>query len=124
MQLQINSLVQNRSTNPLRKKIALQTAKGVFMYEFNSILRIQSEGNYSGIYLENGKKEIVAKTLKEFEEILQDSGFIRIHHSHVINLNHLDSYINRDGGYVVLNDKTTLPVSKRKKTHLLKVLNG
>ncbi len=124
MQLQINGLIQNRNINPLRKKIALQTSKGVFMYEFNSIIRIQSEGNYSGIYLNSGKKEIVAKTLKEFEELLQDFGFIRIHHSHLINLHHLESYISKDGGYVVLNDKTSLPVSKRKKSDLLSALNS
>ncbi|WP_411894686.1 LytR/AlgR family response regulator transcription factor [Winogradskyella sp. A2] len=124
MQQQINSLINNRSIDPLRQKIALQTTKGVFMYECSSILRIQSDGNYSKIFLEGDKKEVVAKTLKDFEEILQDSGFLRIHHSHLINLQHLQSYINKDGGYVILNDKTTLPVSKRKKPMLLKVLSN
>lgn len=124
MQQQLNSLINNRSIDPLRQKIALQTTKGVFMYECSSILRIQSDGNYSKIFLEGDKKEVVAKTLKDFEEILQDSGFLRIHHSHLINLQHLQSYINKDGGYVVLNDKTTLPVSKRKKPMLLKVLSN
>ena len=77
------------------------------------VLRIQSEGNYSGIHLTNGKKMIVAKTLKDFEDTLSDLGFVRIHHSHIINLDHLDSYISKDGGYVVMSNSENLPVSKR-----------
>ena len=94
------------------------------MYELDSILRLQSESNYTAIYYSNGKKEIVAKILREFEKSLCDLGFIRIHNSHIINLNHLQSYINKDGGYVVLSDKTTIPVSKRKKSNLLNLLNN
>jgi two-component system, LytTR family, response regulator len=61
--------------------------------------------------------------LKEFEELLEDSDFERVHHSHIINLNHLHSFVNKDGGYVIMQDKTTLPVSQRKKTQLMERLN-
>jgi len=120
---QIESIVQNQDLNPLRKKIALPTSKGISLYEVINIIRIQSEGNYSGIYLTNGKRLVAAKTLKEFEEMLLNNGFLRIHHSHIINLHHLQSYMNKDGGYVILTNKETFPVSKRKKADLLKVLN-
>jgi len=49
-------------------------------------------------------------------------GLERIHHSHIINLNHLSSYVFKDGGYVILTDKSTLPVSKRKKASLMDFL--
>ena len=116
--------VKNVKVNILTKKIAIQTSKGISLYELDSILRLQSESNYTAIYYSNGKKEIVAKILREFEKSLFDSGFVRIHNSHIINLNHLKSYINKDGGYVILSDKTTIPVSKRKKSTLLGLLNN
>ncbi|MBC2845428.1 LytR/AlgR family response regulator transcription factor [Winogradskyella flava] len=122
--LKLESLVNNNRVHPLHKKLALQTSKGIFMYELETIVRLQSEGNYTRIYFKSGKKEIVAKILRDFEELLESLGFVRIHNSHIINLNHLESYINRDGGYVVLLDKTTLPVSKRKKKSLLALLNN
>ncbi len=124
MQLQLQSFIQNQQLNTLRKKIAIQTSKGIFLHELETIIRLQSDGNYTSVYLTNGKKLMVAKILKDFEELLSNLGFIRIHHSHIINLNHMESYINKDGGYVILNDKTNLPVSKRKKADLLNVLNS
>lgn len=116
--------VQKAKVDVLTKKIAIQTSKGISLYELDSILRLQSESNYTAIYYANGKKEIVAKILREFEKSLSDLGFVRIHNSHIINLNHLQSYINKDGGYVILSDKTTIPVSKRKKSTLLNLLNN
>ena len=123
MQAQISALMENQRKDPLLHKIALQTSKGIFLHELSSIIRIQSEGNYAGIYLTSGRKLIVSKTLKDFEEMLSNSGFVRIHHSHLINLEFLESYISKDGGYVVLSNKESLPVSKRKRPDLLKILN-
>jgi two-component system LytT family response regulator len=107
-----------------KKKIALPTSDGVSIFELDSIIRCSSEGNYTCVYFVNGKKMLFAKTLKEFEELLGQSGFERIHHSHIINLHHLTTYTNRDGGYVILSDKSTVPVSQRKKTQLLAILNN
>lgn len=122
--LQLESFIQNAKVNPLQKKLALHTSKGIFLYELESIVRLKSEGNYTAIFFSNGKKEIVAKILRDFEELLESLGFVRIHNSHIINLNHLESYISKDGGYVILMDKTTLPVSKRRKSTLLALLNN
>lgn len=123
-QLKLQNFAYNQFINPLNKKIAIPTSKGVCLHELENIIRLQSDGNYTAIYLIDGKKLMVAKILREFEDLLINLGFKRIHHSHIINLNHLESYNNKDGGYVVLNDKTTLPVSKRKKSDLLEVLNN
>jgi len=107
-----------------KKKIALPTSDGISIFELESIIRCSSEGNYTCVYFTSGKKMLFAKTLKEFEELLGQSGFERVHHSHIINLNHLTSYTNRDGGYVILSDKSTVPVSQRKKAQLLSILNN
>jgi two-component system LytT family response regulator len=119
----IEMFVQNQ-LHFAKKKIALPTSDGISIFELESIIRCSSEGNYTCIYFTNGKKMLFAKTLKEFEELLGQSGFERVHHSHIINLNHLTSYTNRDGGYVILSDKSTVPVSQRKKAQLLSILNN
>jgi two-component system LytT family response regulator len=65
---------------------------------------------------------LISKTLKEYEELLAEHGFERIHQSHLINLNYLKSYIKKDGGYVVMADETHLPISHRKKERLQEIL--
>ncbi|AWI25582.1 LytR/AlgR family response regulator transcription factor [Flavobacterium pallidum] len=120
----IESFIRNQNLLNPNKKIVLQTSQGIFLHELQSILRCNADGNYTSIYFTNGKKLLIAKPLKEFEDMLCAFGFERIHHSHIINLNHLVSYLNKDGGYVVLTDQTTLPVSSRKKVQLLKILDN
>jgi len=119
----LEMLISNIKNPEKRKKIALQTSEGFSIYEVDTIVRCSAESNYTCIYFSNGKKVLFSKTLKEFEELLEGSDFERIHHSHIINLNHLNSFVNKDGGYVIMNDKSTVPVSQRKKTQLMERLN-
>lgn len=122
--LKLQNFVHNQAEPATRKKIALQTTEGISIFEIKSIIKCSSESNYTCLYFENGKKMLFSKTLKEFEELLSSSGFERIHHSHLINLDHLTNFVNKDGGYVVLSDKSTLPVSQRKRTQLIEALNN
>ena len=119
----IENFIYNQNQAPTRKKIVLQTTEGISIFEIDSILKCSAESNYTSVYFTNDKKMLFSKTLKEFEDLLCTSGFERIHHSHIINLNHLVSFINKDGGYVVLSDKSTLPVSQRKKSNLMGALS-
>ena len=118
---QIKNLIYNHSNND--KQIALQTSEGVFIHNTSSIIRCKSDGNYTKVYFEKDKGMLIVKPLKEFEELLSPYGFYRIHHSHLINLKHLKSFIAKDGGYVVMNDKSTLPVSQRKRRSFVKALD-
>jgi len=120
MRARFEALLHNQSH--LNKRIALHTGEGISIYEVDSIIRCNSDGNYTHVYFNNGKKLLIVKSLKEFEELLAPYGFERIHHSHLINLKHLQSFKNKDGGYVVLSDKTTLPVSQRKRSAFIKNL--
>ena len=124
IQLQLENFIKNQSSQNQNKQIALQTTEGIFIHDIQSILKCTSDGNYTNIQFVDGKKLLLSKPLKEFEDLLCTIGFERIHHSHIINLNHLKSYIFKDGGYVILSDKSTLPVSKRKKAHLLEILSN
>jgi len=118
----LETFIQNESQT--RKRIALQTSEGISIFELESIIKCSAESNYTSVTFTNGKKILFSKTLKDFEEILCSNGFERIHHSHIINISHLVSFVNKEGGYVVLSDKSTLPVSQRKKANLMVVLNN
>lgn len=118
----IEAYIQNQQNKITNKKIVLQTSEGIFVHEIATILKCTSEGNYTQIYFTNDKRILISKTLKELEELLIPFNFERIHHSYLINLNHLKSYLHKDGGYVVMNDNSTLPVSQRKKTAFIKRL--
>ncbi|MBK8566452.1 MAG: response regulator transcription factor [Saprospiraceae bacterium] len=101
------------------ERIALATADGIHLFSTKSIIRLASEGNYTTVYFENGKKLLLAKTLKDMEESLAMHSFERIHKSHLVNLDHVQSYVNRFGGEVVMSDGSELPVAQRKKSTLL-----
>ena len=104
------------------KRIALSTAEGIHLFEFSDIIRCESEDNYTTFYIKNNKPIVISKTLKEYEDLLTEHGFERIHQSHLINLSYLKSYIKKDGGYVVMADNSNLPISQRKKERLQEIL--
>ncbi|MBL0013697.1 MAG: response regulator transcription factor [Flavobacterium sp.] len=120
----MDTFLLNQNETTARKRIALQTQEGISVFEIDSILKCSAESNYTSVYFTNGKKILFSKTLKDFEDLLCTSGFERIHHSHIINLNHLTSFVNKEGGYVVLSDKSTVPVSQRKKANLMAALSN
>jgi two-component system LytT family response regulator len=104
------------------KRIALSTSDGIHLFEISDIIRCESEDNYTKFFIKNNKPILISKTLKEYEDLLTEHGFERIHQSHLINLVYLKSYIKRDGGYVVMADNSNLPISQRKKERLQELL--
>ncbi|RAR47203.1 LytR/AlgR family response regulator transcription factor [Flavobacterium lacus] len=104
------------------KRIALSTSDGIHLFEISDIIRCESEDNYTKFYIKNNKPILISKTLKEYEDLLTEHGFERIHQSHLINLAYLKSYIKKDGGYVVMADNSNLPISQRKKERLQELL--
>lgn len=106
------------------KRIALSTSDGIHLFEISDIIRCESEDNYTKFYIKNNKPVLISKTLKEYEDLLTEHGFERIHQSHLINLAYLKSYIKKDGGYVVMADNSNLPISQRKKDRLQELIKG
>jgi two-component system, LytTR family, response regulator len=104
------------------KKIALPTANGLSILPVKEIIRCEAEVNYTNFFLASKNKILVSKTLKEFEELLNDYGFIRVHQSHLINLHHVKNYTRGEGGTVTMTDGTSVDVSRRKKEEFLKRL--
>jgi two-component system, LytTR family, response regulator len=104
------------------KRIALSNSDGIHVFEVSDIIRCESEDNYTKFFIKNNKPILISKTLKEYEDLLTEHGFERIHQSHLINLAYLKSYIKKDGGYVVMADNSNLPISQRKRDRLQEIL--
>jgi two-component system LytT family response regulator len=119
----VELLLENikRQTNNF-KRIALTNSDGIHLFEIADIIRCESEDNYTTFYIRNNKPVLVSRTLKEFEELLRDHGFVRIHQSHLINLTFLKSYVKKNGGYVIMADQTHLPISQRNKERLQELI--
>lgn len=105
-------------------RIAIPGMNEVHFIEIGSIIRIESEGNYTHFYTDKPEHFLVANTLKEYDELLSGHHFFRVHQSHLINLKKVTKYIKGKGGNVVLSDGSTVDVAVRKKEEFLKALNA
>ncbi|MCC7301603.1 MAG: response regulator transcription factor [Bacteroidia bacterium] len=103
-------------------RIAIHTSEKVHMLELDDIIRIEADGNYSRFFLTGGKSHLVTKTLKEYDDLLSDSGFFRVHQSHLVNTRHIKEFIKADGGYLLMTDKSHVSVSTRKKAEVMEML--
>ncbi len=106
------------------KRIALSTSDGIHLFEISDIIRCEAKGNYTEFFIKNHKPLLISRTLKEFEEMLTEHGFERIHQSHLINLSFLKSYIKSDGGYVIMSDNTNIPLAQSKKEKLQELIKA
>lgn len=107
----------------ISKKISVPTINGLAFLQVNDIIRCESNVNYTTIHLKEKKKITVAKTLKEFEELLAEYNFYRVHNSHLINLAYIKNYNKGKGGMVSMADNTEIEVSTRRKEDFLKKLS-
>lgn len=116
-------LTHIRKSNDLSfQKIALPTLHGYELVPLNNIMYCESKSNYTNIHLNNGQQILVSRTLKDIEELLNTHPFFRIHNSFLVNLQYAIRYTRGEGGFLVLNNDTTVPVSRNKKEELLKLL--
>jgi two-component system LytT family response regulator len=121
MTQQLDILLEKlENKQPLLQKIALPTQDGFELIAVHNIIRCESDSNYTNIYLKNGRRILVSRILKEIEELLDGHSFLRVHHSHVINLEEVARYIRGEGGYVIMSDNSTVNVSRSRKEALLK----
>lgn len=119
----INLLLENiKDIQPDTKRIALSSADKVHMVHIKDIIRCESQGSYTIFYLMNGEQLVVTKNLKEYEQLLDEHSFIRVHHSHLINFTYLKEFIKKDGGYAIMCDNSQVPVSFRKRNKLMEMI--
>ena len=106
------------------EKIALPTSDGFEFVHMDDIMYLQGESNYSWAFIENGKKYLIAKTLKELSSMIPFSQFYRVHKSYFVNLNHAIKYIRGSGGYLVMKSAVQIPVSRSQKPGLMEKLGA
>ena len=116
----IDNLLHNlKTTKTSQQKIALPSQNGFVFININEFVRLEASSNYTAIFLSNKKKFLVSRSLKDFEEILPVDFFSRVHHSHIVNHNFIKKYHQGRGGYLEMEDGTTIEVSSRKKESFL-----
>lgn len=115
----LDLLADNMSGRKQLKKLALHTQEKIHIANIDEIVRCESNVNYTMFHFADGGRLLVTKTLKEFDEMLHDSGFIRTHQSHLINANFVKEFVKSDGGYIVMTDGSDVPVSTRKRSEVL-----
>jgi two-component system, LytTR family, response regulator len=98
--------------------------EGLQFVETANIIYLEANSNYTCFHLINNSKITVAKTLKDFEELLPGSVFIRIHNSFIVNKNQVEKYINGKGGQVVMKNGAVLDVARRKKEEFMKAIGN
>lgn len=102
-----------------QQKIGLPTNDGLFFTNVENIIRCEASGSYTIIYLADKQKFVVSKSLKEYEDMLPEEDFCRIHHSHIVNLAYVKKYFKGRGGYIEMQDNTSIEVSTRKRDEFL-----
>jgi two-component system LytT family response regulator len=114
-------LLENfRETRPEKRQVILPTLEGFEVVKMENIVRLQGNGNFTDIYLKDKTKKMVCRFLKHFEEILPPP-FIRIHKSHIINVDYVKSYHKNSGGYVLLEDGNEIEISPAYKDVFLRM---
>jgi two-component system LytT family response regulator len=117
----VHNLIENvQKTEGDEYRLAVSTTEGVFFYLPSEIIRCEGESNYTKFFLENGSTLLVSHTLKDYESILHDYGFSRVHKSHLVNMKYV-TRMDRDG-FIWLHNGQSVPVSRRRKEEVLHML--
>lgn len=119
-----NALLHNlsKSGTPSEMRLCLPTFKGFIILKLDEIIYCEAERSYTVFHLEGGKSIIVSKPLLDYDYLLKNTSFLRIHKSFLVNLNHVKEYQRGEGGTVVMSDGAEIEVSRRKKElFLLKI---
>lgn len=121
-QLKLDAFDENmQDGSTKKKKIVLKTSDSIHLINVCDVMRCEADNNYTTFYISTGERIIVSKGLKEYDELLTEHGFFRVHQSHLINISCISRFDKRDGGSIVLCDEAKIPVSQRKKQKLLDI---
>ena len=113
------SFLEQNTKQAAPDKIPLSTSNGLVFVKLTQILYCESSGNYTNFYLLAGKKIMVSRQLGEYEKLLPEINFTRIHDKYIINLSFIKEYIKGSGGDVILENGKELPVASRRKEEFL-----
>jgi two-component system LytT family response regulator len=110
--------------SPRNMRLCVSSNKGFQVVEIKDILYCEASGNYTNFHFTNHQLVCTSTTMREYEGLLEEAGFARIHKSHLVNLLHVKEYIRGEGGTVILTNGTELEVARRKKDSLLESIKA
>jgi two-component system LytT family response regulator len=120
---QMKVLLQSVGTFHLsQQKMAVPTLNGLTFIAVRDIVRFEAKGGYTVIYLSSREQIMANRNIKEYEDILPDSIFYRVHNSHIINLQKIQKYQKGRGGYIVMEDGSSIEVATRRREEFLQRL--
>ena len=120
---QFEALQKNILPNE-KRRLVLKTQESVHVVELDQIIRCEADRNYTSFFLQDDKKILVSKTLKEYEILLTGYNFLRVQQSHLININDVDRYDKKNGGAVVMKNGAEVPLSPAKRELFFKKLEN
>ena len=121
---QLETLIYNlKQQQPNHNRICLSTSDGYEFINIAEIMYCKAEGSYTTFKLINGTNLLVSKHLKEYENLLAEQHFMRVHNSFLINLNEVKKYVKADGGYILMNNGESVSISRNKKDEFFKIMN-
>ena len=118
------SVLQNNIQPNQKRKLVLKTLESIHVVDIENIIRCEADKNYTSFFLAEGKKILVSKTLKYYDTLLSGHSFFRAQQSHLININFIERYDKQDGGYVIMKDGASVPLSPAKKEQFFKLLEN
>ncbi|MES2774402.1 MAG: LytTR family DNA-binding domain-containing protein [Bacteroidota bacterium] len=116
-------LLQNLKLRPEQQQVILPTMQGFDVIKTASIVKLQANGNFTDVYLQDGSSKMICKFLKHFDELLE-APFVRVHRSFIVNTQYIKSYSRSGGGFITLLDGSEVEVSPSYKEQLLKGLGA
>jgi len=123
--IKMDAFIHNLQNQKIEdKKIVLKTSESIYLIGVRDIIRCEADNNYTSFFLNTGERIVISKGLKEYDEMLSSYGFFRVHQSHLINIRCISRFDKKEGGFIVLSDKTQIPVSQRKKQKLLEMFEA
>lgn len=116
----VKLLEENLISAKSSKRIVLKTSEKHIVIKRDNIVRMEADNIYTTVFLVDGKRIVVSKSIGKFEELLSDNGFVRTHRSHIVNVEQISEFVKSDGGYIRMQNGDIVPISNNKKTEVLK----
>lgn len=112
---QLDYMLQMLKTTKVPEKLIIPTTESMIFVDYADIIRCEADEGYTFVHLQNKETICSSKNIKYYDELLTSKGFFRIHRSHLINVRQVKEYLKSDGGYVIMKDQSTIPVSRRRR---------
>lgn len=116
------AIMNEKNISKDEKKIVLKELDAIHVLKVKDLICCEASGIYTTFFIDNNKQIVVSKNLKEYEDILEPYGFLRVHNSFLINANRIEKFEKSDGGIVVMEGGQKIPVSQRKRDVLIDFL--